>query len=399
MRVSTNQFYLQSLNNMLLNQAASAGLQQQISSGKRIQTPSDDPAGMTKTISLEQSIARYSQFEDNATLAEQRNTQEETALSSVTDLLQRIKELVIQSKSGIQNAESRTAIAAEAEERLAELFEIANSRDTNGDYLFSGYKGNAQAFVKNGTGISYNGDQGQQQIKIGVTREIASSDSGFEVFQRIRNGNGVFRVDSSNANTGSAIIDAGSVIDQSMFSSDSFAINFTSANTFDVVNVTTATTVLAAQTFVEGEIISFNGIETSITGQPEAGDSFTLAPSEFQDIFTTLQLFVNTLALPDGNNTDKAFLNQQLNNSLDDVSRSIDHILDVRAIIGSRLNAIESVKDENLSAKTQMQITLSQIQDTDYTSALVELQQLLLTLESSQQTFARMEGVSLFNYI
>lgn len=399
MRISSSQFYLQSVGSMLANQTRSAELQQQISSGKKIITPSDDPAGMTKSLSLRQGIARFAQFEENAVVAEQRNQQEETTLTSTTNLLQRVKELAIQARSGIQTQESRSAIAAEAKERLAELFELSNTRDANGDYLFSGFKGNAQSFVKGAGGIVYNGDQGQQQIKIGTTRQIGSSDSGFEVFQRVRNGNGTFRVDANASNTGTGVLDAGSVVNRSAFQPDDFVITFTSANTFDVVNTSTATTVLSAQPYVDGQLIEFNGIETKVTGVPELGDEFDITPSQYQDIFTTIDDFVNNLSLEDQSNNQKSYLNQQLNNSIDDLDRALQHILNVRTGVGARLNAIDSVKEENESAKTQMQITLSQIQDTDYTSALVELQQILLTLESSQATFSRLEGVSLFRYL
>lgn len=399
MRISSNQFYLQALSSMGAQQSQAAELQQNISTGRRILTPSDDPAGITKSLSLRQGIARFAQFEENSIVAEQRNQQEETTLGSVNNLLQRVKELAIQAKSGIQNSDSKAAIATEVKERLAELFELGNTRDANGDYLFSGFKGKSQAFVKVAGGINYNGDQGQQQIKIGTTRQIASSDSGFEVFERIRNGNGDFRVDANAANTGTGILDAGSLVNSAAFQANNFAINFTSATTYDVVNTTTATTVLAAQPYVEGQAINFNGIETKITGAPATGDSFTVTPSQYQDVFTTLQDFVDNLVLNDTNNSQKAFVDQKLNNSIDDLDRAIDHILNIRTGIGARLSALESVKDENESAKAQMQITLAQIQDTDLTAAISQLQQVLQTLEASQATFARLERVNLFNFL
>ena len=89
--------------------------------------------------------------------------------------------------------------------------------------------------------------RGQQSIRIGTTREIASSDSGFEVFQRVRNGNGTFRVDANVANTGTgySLMQVVWLI-YPFFQPDDFAINFTSATTFDVVNTTTATTVFGS---------------------------------------------------------------------------------------------------------------------------------------------------------
>ncbi len=399
MRIATSYLYKNATNELQRQQSELARTQQQISSGKRILKPSDDPVGTSRSLGISESIQQLKQYHKNAIFAEQRLSLEETTLESATNLLQRVKELALASKSGVQTVETRAAYRIEVEQRMQELLAYANTRDANGDYIFAGFKGDTLPFTETAAGVAYNGDHGQQLLQIGATRQVASGDSGADVFQRIRNGNGTFTAGGSGTNTGTGNIAAGSVVDASVYQFDNFTIRFTSATSYDVVNDTTATTVLAAQPYVENGVIAFNGIETSINGVPVSGDEFTVKPSRNQDVFTSLKQFIAAMDIDPANASEQAQLNQSMNTVVGDIDQALGHLLEVRVAVGARLNSVDTTRAENESVQLQLQETLSEVQDLDYPEAISRLQFQMTTLQALQQTFTRVEELSLFNYL
>ena len=191
MRISTSQMFQQSITNMLNKQAELAHTQQQISTGDRILTPSDDPSGATRILELNQAIDTNTQYQRNADFAEAHLGIEETVLSSFTDRLQRVRELAVQGNSDTLTAEDRHSIATEARQVLDSLVELANTKGSNGEYIFAGFQSGSAPFSDDGNGnFSYGGDQGQRMLLIGTSRQIAISDSGSELFMKVDDGAG-----------------------------------------------------------------------------------------------------------------------------------------------------------------------------------------------------------------
>lgn len=376
-----------------------AQIQNQLGTGKRLNKPSDGPAETARVIDLNQAIGRIDQFQRNSIFANQRLGLEDATLSSVNNLLQRVRDLALQSNSGSQTGETRAIIRAEVEQRLQELLDYANARDGNGNFLFSGSKSRTEPFTQAASGVSYNGDQNQLQLKISGNRTIAASESGYDIFVNIKNGNGSFSTNSNAANTGDGLITVGSVIDNSLFQANDFSITFTSPSTFDVVNTTTATTVLSAQPYVSGQSINFNGSVVTISGEPQAGDQYFVNASRRQDVFATLQSFINALDIDPANPADQAQLTQALDRTIGDVDQALQNVLNIRTFIGTRQNSIDTANTENEGAKIELQTTRSQIQDLDFAEAITQLQLQQTTLEAIQGAFARVQGLSLFNFL
>ncbi len=310
MRVSTTLIFQQGLQNMLQKQSDLLEVQNQVSTGKRISSPSDDPNGASRIIDLNEALAQINQFGENADYATQRLNLEESTLNNSTLVLQRVRELAIQAaNTGVNDLQSETAIASEIRERLNELFDYANTKDENGDYIFSGFQSKTQAFTTDGVGnYFYNGDEGQLALQIGSSRQVVSSDSGADVFQLIRSGNGDFSVDANTTNGGGAKISTGSVVSPAQFQAEDFSIVFDEVNpastpatfTYSIFNNTTgsATPVVAATPYNDGNVIAFNGLEVEITGEPVDGDIFTVQASRNQDVFTSLNNLVESLESP-----------------------------------------------------------------------------------------------------
>ena len=399
MRVSTAFSFKQATQDIQSSLTKIANLQNQVGSGKKLLRPSDSPIEFARSIDLNQVISQLEQHERNRGVAGQQLGLIDSTLTSVNNLLQRVRDLTIQANATTQTNETRGIVRAEIEQRLEELLGYANSLNGNGEFLFAGGKGNTQPFALTSTGAAYSGDQTTINVQISGNRTIDISASGYEVFQQIRNGNGTFVVDNDAANTGNGIISPGSVNDLSSYSAHDFSIVFTSPTTFDVVNNTTTTTILAAQPYVAGAPINFNGIQVEITGDIQTGDQFTVNASRNQDIFQTLNNLINTLSIEPSDEASQAQQIQGYQQALGDIDQALGNILSVRTSVGTRQNALDTVSDEADSAKIKLQETLSEIEDVDLAEAISQLSFETTTLEAVQATFASIQRLSLFNFL
>lgn len=227
MRVSTAQSQNLGVRAILEQQAQVSRSQLELASGLRILRPSDDPAASAQLLSLDQSLKSTEQFQSNIQLARQRLQREESAFDAISNLLQRVRELAIQANNDSQSNDTRRLISLELRQRFDELINLANTRDANGEYLFSGFQGFTQPFsVQPNGSVVYNGDQGQRQLQISTSRQITVTDNGFDVFQNILNGNRTFTTLDNPNNNGSGIIEPGSVIDASLYDQDTYTIRF-----------------------------------------------------------------------------------------------------------------------------------------------------------------------------
>ena len=300
MRLSTSQIFQQSVTSMLSKQTELAKTQQQLATGERLLSPSDDPDAATRILDLNQVIDTTSQYQRNADFADTRLALEETILTDIGELLQRSRELSVQANNASLSASDRNSLAFEVKANIGSLVQLANSKDATGEYIFSGFQTETKPFTDDGLGnFTYAGDQGQRSLQIGAQRNVAVGDSGVEVFMKVDDG-------------------AGGV--DSMF-------------------------------------------------------------SMLYDFMTDLEA-----------NTPSATTLTRLDSALDTV-------LNTRASIGARLNTVENQKSANDSFSALLQENRAELKDLDYAEAVSRFEQQLLALQASQQTFVKIEGLSLFNYL
>lgn len=398
MRVSSAMLNRIAVSDMLKQQSEIAAVQAGIASGKRVNSPKDDPAQAGRLLNMEEADARLTQFDRNAVAAEARLSLEETALTGVNDSLLRIRDLALSANNSTLDANAQSAIHAEITQRLDELYDLSNVKDSNGDFLFSGTKGTSRPFSPGGA-VVYNGNDDSRDVSIGLGETIRTGDSGADVFVRIKEGNGVFAVNADSANTGSAIISPGTVVDPSVYVEAAYSIEFTSATTFDIVETNSGSIIQSGTPYVDGESIGFNGIELNLRGAPAAGDKFEITPSKYKDIFSTVSDFATALTLPVITSSDKATQSQKIDNVLVNLDQSLEHINTIRSRIGTRLTSIDSRRDENNAVTLQLQKTRAGIEDLDIAKAVTELQTRASSLEILQKSYARVENLSLFNYM
>jgi flagellar hook-associated protein 3 FlgL len=168
---------------MLQQQSSLFKLQQQLSSGKRIMTPSDDPIGAVRAHELSQSLALNTQYTDNRNRAMDSLQQVDSTLGSVSNVIQSVRTMAVAAGNPAFSDNERAIMAIELRGHSEELLGLANTKDEQGNYLFSGFKGNTQPFIEQPAGVvKYQGDQGQRLIQISGSRQLPASETGEAIF-------------------------------------------------------------------------------------------------------------------------------------------------------------------------------------------------------------------------
>lgn len=404
MRISTSMLYDLGVGTVQQQYTDLLKLQQQMGTGRRMLTPSDDPIAAARALDVSQSQSTNAQFMTNADNATNALALQESTLTQTGDLLQNARVLAVNAGNPALSDSDRASLATELQGYYDQLLGLANSTDGNGQYLFSGFKGNTTPFSESSPGnVTYNGDQGQRLVQISASRQVAVSSSGAEVFQRIRNGNGTFVTAAASANTGSGIVSVGTVLNPATWdaSSRNFQINFTSATTYDVIdNGPPVSTVVTGAAYTSGSSITIAGVELNITGTPANGDVFTVKASRTdQDVFKTLSGLITALKTPVNSNAGRARLTNDLNTALSNIDLAQDNLLTVRSTVGAALKEVETQRNTGEDLALQYKSTLSSLQDLDYAKAISDMALKQANLDAAQKSFLKVQGLSLFNFI
>lgn len=400
MRVTTNQLYSQSLNRILDLQTRSRDSTEQISSGKRITRPGDDPVAAAEVMTIRNRTNAAAQYDRNGVQAESRLTQVDDVLGGVVSVLQRVHDLVLQGRSEAQGNSDRDAIAKEVREQMQVLLDLGNTRNASGEYIFAGATVGTRPFTADSAGnVSYNGDQTARELQLSETRTIAESFTGHDALFAVRNGNGTFATARVVGNTGTGQISDNTLLDGSSYLAHDFRVSFTSATTYDIIDDTLGSNVATAQSYVDGAAIAFNGSEITIFGAPNGGDQFTVTPSQNQSMFKTLGNIATALETGYGNAAAQANFGFDIDRSIEALDRSLEKVGELRATTGARLNSVSAQRDINDQNHLNLETLRSKLEDVDLTKAITQLTQDTTALQAAQQAFVKVQGLSLFNYL
>jgi flagellar hook-associated protein 3 FlgL len=397
MRVTQSLNQAQFLAAMTQLEANLSKTQNSISTNLAFTTPSQNPVAAGSVNNYDQALAQSQQYDSNSNSAQTRLSIEDTALSQVQTQLQSLRDLALQANNSSMSSQDRTAIATQAAQIQKSLVSLANTQDGNGEYIFGGFSTNTQPFASTPSGASYSGDQGQRQVQIAAGQTIADGDNGDSVFNQIKTGNGTFLASAAAGNTGTGALGASTVQNPAAYDGGTYAINFTAANTYEVRD--SANVLVTSGTYTDGQSIAFRGVQVTLTGQPASGDSFTVAPSTNQSMFTTVQNLVSALQAGGGNSGAQAKLNNLLGNAIDNIDQALGQTSNTRATIGARLNSITTQQSVASSQQIQLQSSISSLQSLDYASALTTLTLQNTTLSASMQAYTLTQGLSLFKYL
>ncbi|ALM86873.1 hypothetical protein ASB57_09645 [Bordetella sp. N] len=409
MRLSTSMIYQSGLNGILNSQSGLLSLQQQLSSGRRIVTPSDDPLAAGQAINAAQNQSMVSNYASNRNVANTALGNEDNALSSIVNNIQGVMEKVVQAGNGTLSDTDRQTLATVLTNSRDALFALANTTDGNGQYLFSGYQSGTAAYVKDPTtgAITYAGDTGQRTIQVEQARQMSSSDIGSDIFNRVNPGTTSYIASASSTNTGSATflapnIQSGGANLGSSFQID-FAIDATTGDTTYTITTTDSTGTSTTSTptaYKDGDTIDMGGVTMTLSGAPADGDSFTVEPAQNadMDIFGTLDQLITALTAPtQGDAASTANLRNTLTTAARKLAINLDNVSTVQASVGSRQNELDALTTTGNQRALTASKTLSDLTGLDYYAAYSALTLQNVALQASMAAFQSIQGVSLFS--
>ena len=399
MRISTSSLFETNISRIGETQSSLARIQQQISSGKRLLTPADDPLGAAKALDLSQGQAQNAQYTQNRGSAKDALNMQESALQGVTDLLQDVRERVLQARNGTLDNGSRKDIATELRSRLEQLTSIANSRDGVGNYLFAGFQDRSPPFTSAGGVVSYGGDNGQKMLQVGASRQMASNDSGDAIFMNVA-ASQLYSATSSGGAAMSSLVVANT---NQHKPGHQYQVQFDAAganySVYDMTADPNKTMPLAAGAYTSPQTLAFDGIEMVVSGVPAASGTVDLKPVRSQSMFATMDDLIATLEKPATTADERKMLNYKLGAAGENIDNALDNILTTRASVGARLKELDSLDEAGSARDVQYADQLSGIQDLDYVKAISEMSQKQMMLQAAQQSFVKVSGMSLFNYL
>lgn len=206
MRVSTTQIFNSGTTGIQNRQFDLFKTQQQLSTGRRVLSPEDDPIAASQALQVSQSKGVNDRFIDNIGYATSKLTLVESTLGGVHEAMLNIYEQAAKASSPTFGDSLRGMVAAELKQRLEALIGMANTQDGTGLYLFAGFQSATEPFQLNPTlnpattppyalaadttYVSYRGDAGKEMLQVSASKVIATSENGIDVFMQVRDAQG-----------------------------------------------------------------------------------------------------------------------------------------------------------------------------------------------------------------
>lgn len=453
MRISTTQAFVGGVNSIQDIYSELLRTQEQISTGKEVLSPSDDPVAATRILNLQEDNALLDRYRSNITLATNNLFEQESLLNSTLIAVQRLEELTIQAGDGALSNVDRVAIGLESQEIYEQLVGIANSQNARGEYLFAGSQAQQQPFLSQPDGsVSYVGDESVRAVEVAGGSFVSIRDSGYDIFENIANQQ---RVVTSSSNEDIAKIGAGALVDENAFDNyyDLYAglplpqsttltltdnrdasdpnfpnvpldysltysppdgsgpiavTNFTLANETQVgddgfLEIQVDLSAEFGQTFSlylptdESGFVVGNGDPDGLGATVGEQTQFTIERQETQGLLNTafeLTQLLNTPAEESSANQNLSDRLGRILSNLDNAGRNIDS---VSASIGARLNLLESTDTLHEDSELFNAEALSTIEDLDFVKALSDLSLQQTVLEAAQTSYVQVTQLSLFN--
>lgn len=185
MRMSTSMIYQQNLSGVTNNQSRWMQAGQQLASGKRVISPSDDPLAASQAVMTSQAISENSQYALARTFARQSISLEETALRSAASGIKDMKTLIVNAGDGTLSDNDRDSLATQLQGLKDQLLSQANSTDGNGRYIFAGYANDRPPFAEQGGTVVYQGSHSPIEQKVDANRTMTIGHSGSGIFMAL----------------------------------------------------------------------------------------------------------------------------------------------------------------------------------------------------------------------
>jgi len=397
MRIATANSYDASVDALSRRQGDLTGIQEQLSTTKRVNRASDDPAAAGRAERALAAEMRTDASQRAVDASQTAMTLSESALGDAGELMQQIREAMVAGGNASYSDAERAAQAEKIKGLRDQLLAVANRTDGSGTHLFGGQGADQPPFVDASGGVQYRGVGGEAAGASGNDALPLTVD-GSTAWMSARTGNGVFQTQSVVSN-GSAWIDNGRVTDPQALTGSTYTLQFA-----DVAGTMTYSvlqdglpTAAAGVPFTPGKAIEFDGQSVTITGNPADGDQFTTQPSTPNaSVFDVLDKTIADLKTPlraSGRIAqDNAF-------NLGAVDAVAGQLSSMRSRVGETLNRIDSVTGSNASLKLASQTERQNAEGLDMVEAISNFQNKQTGYDAALKSYALVQKISLFNYI
>ncbi len=369
-------------------------LHSQIGTGFKFRRPSDEPASITNGVFFKNRLHELNQFEKNLADGKSRLQQIDGVLETVTDILQRVRVLTVQAANGIYQGdkgfELEVAIGREIDEHLKALTDLANSRDATGKYIFGGHtvdrkpfeiietreKGLKGLFVKDQiVGVEYRGDIGEQIREIdkgeyigvtipgnkvfwGTNMSVTSSKDSYEYTATSEQ---KIRIDGVEIS-----ISAGDKLDDIIdkINTAPIEVKATKLGNNNISLTTTSPHQIWLEDVEGGTVLRDLGLIETNASEPPGNYSRTATVSGLS-IFDVLIQLRNDLTAKDQERIG--------GKDLGDIDQALENILRYRAVVGAKVNRLESHEHRIAFDKTFMTELLANNEGVDLAEAIMNL--------------------------
>ena len=427
MKVSTKLFNQQQLKQFTSLNEEIQKTQNKISSGKNILLASDDPTGSVQLSGLQVILGRINQYNKNIESSNERLTLLDKNLENINTIMIRAQELIIQASSDVLGPSDRESLALEIDEMKKEILSIANAQDSNGSFLFSGYKTSTLPFVKNNEGlVNYNGDRGVSSLSISENNVMQTTLDGGSVFENVIDNNqmsfSLFELledVSASIRTAAAGVNGVKSIAQAELSiynqnpgewsfdltgsdgTQNIKVEIVGNNPTEIVdkiNLYVVNTGVTASLKSDGKTIllsdSKNGPleikNLSVFGVDRAEKT----PKSYIEV-STKDAVGNFLAKNQTLYDD----NQRPAKQLDKIVNAQSHISNNRGIVGARVNSLQRQSELLIERQNAVEKDVSDLSDADLSNLVTNLQSMMTSMQASQQAFVKVSQLNLFDYI
>jgi flagellar hook-associated protein 3 FlgL len=410
-RISTSWQYQQQISTMLSQESSLNQTENEVSTGLAINVPSDNPTGASQIVGINHILAENTQYSSNITNANTQLSTESSTLSSVSNLLNSINDVGLSSLNGTMSQTDLSNMATELTQYRDQLVQYANTTNANGQPLFAGSSTASTAFVMDSStgAVTYAGNDQQTFTSIGSGLQVATGDPGSSIFMNIPAGNGSFVASAGSGNTGTLVVGANSVTDQSAWTAANASgpvndtITFGANDTYSVTDangnpVTDSSGNPITGTYTPGGSIEFDGMSVTMSGTPSAGDTVNVqadTASNTQSVFTTLNNMIS--ALQSGESSTQ--FNNTMNQQLQALSQAMGSVSTAQVAVGTRIDTLTQQSSAYSDLSVTYQGALNTVQDANPETAISNLTLQSTALQASQEAFSKVQSTTLFDYL
>ncbi len=396
MRISTANGFNTAIDSLMERQGSLGETQMQMTTGKRVNRASDDPAAAARSERAQASQARTVATQRAVDASDTAMTLTEGALGDADKLMQETREALVAAGNATYSDTERAGVADKLSGLRQQLLAVANRSDGAGNYLFGGQSSTEAPFSDAPGGVQFQGSAGASQSASG--NALPLSLDGSSAWMTARTGNGVFATSATTA-TGSAWIDAGKVTNPALLTGSTYSVQFSisaGVTTYSVLKdgAATAQTNLA---FTPGQSIQVDGMSAAISGAPANGDAFGLTPATSTlTVFDTLDKAIAALKTPGRNGTQ---IQQSNATALTNVDSVMGQLSSARSAVGATMNRIDSVTDRLSALKLSSKTEQSNAEDVDMTEAISDFSNKQTGYDAALKAYSMVQRLSLFNYL